>query len=119
MSVVQHAKSEFEYAGWPGECEMQKQICDNLIELLEVLSQQGHSGFSAPYLLNLFNKLARFQPITALTGEDSEWSEVSEGMLQNKRDSTVFMENGEAYWIEGKIFCDKDGCTYTNSRAYA
>ncbi|AMO57353.1 hypothetical protein GZ77_15775 [Endozoicomonas montiporae] len=115
MSLIAHAKKEFEIAGWPGDDEMQKMMCDCLLELLETFSKQGHSGFSAPYCLEHFDKLARFQTISPLTGEDDEWVDVGDGMFQNKRDSTVFKENGEAYWLDGKIFRDKDGCTYTNS----
>ena len=28
MSLVKHAKREFEVLGWPGDCEMQKMVCD-------------------------------------------------------------------------------------------
>lgn len=116
MSLIEHAKTEFEALGWPGDDEMQEMICDNLIELLEVFSEQGHSGSSAPYLLNLFDKLARFNPISPLNGKDSEWTEVSDGIFQNKRDCAVFKngKDGEAYWIDGKVFRDQHGCFFTS-----
>jgi hypothetical protein len=119
MSLIEHAKTEFEALGWPGEDEMQEMVCDDVIELLEVFSNQGHSGSSAPYVLNLFKELAMFNPISPLTGEDSEWNEVSEGTFQNKRDSAVFKNSkgGEAYWIYGKVFRDRDGCCFTNSES--
>ena len=115
MSLINHAKKEFNALGWPGDCEMQSLMCNNLIEMLTVFSEQGHSGFSANYFLGCFEKLARFQPLGPLTGDEGEWEEVGEGIYQNNRDSEVFKENGEAYWISGKIFRDPDGCTYTNS----
>jgi len=117
MSLVEHAKKEFEVLNWPGDCEIQQMVCDNVIELLEVFSKQGHSGSSAPYVLNLFESLAKYNPISPLTGEDTEWQDIGEqdGILyQNRRDSEVFMDNEGAYWINGKIFRDKDGCCFTS-----
>jgi hypothetical protein len=116
-NLVEHAKREFEILGWPGDCEMQQMICDNILNLLQVFSDQGHSGTTAPYTLSLFSKLAKFDAIAPLTGSDDEWAEPhGNEIYQNKRDGTVFKEgrNGEAYWIDGKIFRDKNGCTYTS-----
>ena len=39
----------------------------------------GHSGSSAPYAVNLFKKLAMFKPIGPITGKDSEWAKTSTG----------------------------------------
>lgn len=113
-NLVKHAEKEFETLGWPGDCEMQKAICDNILELLQVFSDQGHSGSTAPYALNLFEKLAKFNPISPLTGKDDEWVEIREGLYQNKRDGEVFKENKEAYWIRGKIFRNQHGVTFTS-----
>ena len=116
-NLQHHAQKEFDIMGWPGDCELQTIICDHLIELLGALGGHGHSGTSHFYLLDLFEKLARFQPISPLTGEPDEWIEVTDILFQNKRDSEVFKEDGKAYWISGIIFEDADGCTYTNSES--
>lgn len=115
-NLVEHAKKEFEVLGWPGDDEMQKMLCEDVIELLTVFSEQGHTGSSAPYLIHQFKELAMFNPISPLTGEDSEWQEVGEGTYQNLRCSEVFKDSadGEAHWINGKIFCDPEGFTYTS-----
>ncbi len=120
MGLVDHAKAEFKALGWPGDEESQKWVCDDVIELLEVFAKQGHSGFSAPYVISLFSRLARFKPIGPLTGKDDEWSlcgpECGDVMYQNKRMCSVFKrEDGTAYWSEGKIFEDENGVTYTSS----
>lgn len=123
-NLVEHAKREFEILGWPGDDKMQAMICDNIIELLQTFSDQGHSGSTAPYALAYFNKLANFDPISPLTGEDSEWVEVGGGdvndkLYQNNRDCEVFKDGeGNAWWIHGKIFRDANGCTYTNSDSH-
>ena len=98
---------------------------DNVIELIRVFSKQGHSGFSAPYAIELFAKLAKFEPACPLTGDESEWTNVSEWsdgivMWQNKRCSHVFRDETGCYDIDGRIFRDPDGGCYTNrdSRVY-
>lgn len=116
MSCKEHFKKECEVLGWPGDCEMQKMVVDNVNQLLDVFSSQGHSGSSAPYVMNLFKSAAMFEPLSPLTGEDSEWNDCHEETFQNNRCSEVFKEgkDGKPYWIMGKIFKDQDGCTYTN-----
>ena len=119
MGTVNHAEKEFEVLGWPGDCDMQEMVCENILELLKVFAEQGHSGSSAPYVLNLFNKLARFNPISPLTGKDSEWNEVGENMFQNNRDSSVFKagKDGKAYWLYGRVFKAKNGGTFTSNKS--
>lgn len=114
-NLEQHAMTEFRAAGWVDDKgvfkdEMQEMICDHVLELLRVFSNEGHSGSTAPYAINMFKTLAMFEPIAPLTGEDWEWNEVSRGMLQNKRASRVFKdEDGRAYDIEGKVFWEWSG----------
>lgn len=104
---------EFRAAGWLDENgkytdEMQELICEHVLKLLEVFDGEGHSGSSAPYAINLFSKLAAFEPVAPLTGEDWEWSEVGTGVFQNKRCSHVFKQadrfDGQPYDIDAKIF---------------
>jgi hypothetical protein len=118
---VQHALSEFIYAGWMDEDgkfndEMQEMLCLNILELLEVFSEQGHSGFSAPYLIAVLETLMKFEPLTPLTGSDDEWVDHGGGHFQNKRCSRVFKQpdrfGGQAYDLEGKVF-RKDGVSFT------
>lgn len=115
-----HAEREFKAAGWDLKKDsMQKAICDHVMKLLEVFDGEGHSGSSAPYAVNLFKKLALFEPICPLTGKDEEWNEIGKGHFQNNRCSHVFKDadrfNGQAYDGEGIIFRDPDGSCCTNS----
>jgi hypothetical protein len=118
-NLKRHALMEFRAAGWCDETgkfddEMQEAICNHVLKLLEVFSDEGHSGSSAPYTVNIFQKLAMFEPLVPLTGEDWEWNEVHDGVFQNKRCSHVFKQadrfDGQAYDINGIIFYD----WYTN-----
>lgn len=114
-NLTKHLDREWAAKGWPTEGDdMQAHIYRNLKALLGVFSAENHSGSSAPYVVSLFEKLAMFEPIGPLTGVDAEWVEVSDGMFQNNRCSHVFKENGEAYDIQGKVFREPDGATYTS-----
>ena len=115
MSIVDFAKEEMNIA-WPESDEMQDMVKENVLELMSVFQKQGHSGFSAPYVLNIFSMLAMHKPITPLTGDDSEWNDVGNDVYQNNRCAAVFMDgkDGDAYWLDGNIFRDQNGCTFTN-----
>ena len=120
MSLESHALAEFRAAGWMDENgkysdDIQESICKDMLELLSVFSSQGHSGFSANYLMNCFEKLARFEPIVPLTGEDWEWNDTGDygygdRIYQNKRCSRVFKQedrfDGQAYDVGGKVFIE-------------
>ena len=123
-NYIKHAMTEFRAAGWVDENdkysdEMQEAICKHVMKLLEVFDEEGHSGSSAPYAINMFSSLAKFEPIVPLTGEDWEWNDMSkygaEHMwYQNKRCSHVFKDaDGRAYDSSGKVFwewyTDEDG----------
>ena len=122
-NILNHAYREFKAAGWLKDekytDDMQQLMCEQVIELLKLFSSHGHSGFSANYAINLFTKLAKFEPIVPLTGEDSEWNEVGDGMWQNNRCSHVFKDSsGYTYDIQGKVFTDSNGCSYTSKDSH-
>ena len=108
---------------------MQEAICMHVMKLLKVFADEGHSGSTAPYAVNMFKKLAMFEPLVPLTGEDWEWNEVSEGVFQNKRCGRVFKQadrfDGQAYDLDGRVFyewnerdLDPDEEGYPGKRRY-
>lgn len=114
-NLLTHARNEFRAAKWINDngeyCdEMQGMICDHVLKLLEVFSNEGHSGSSAPYAVNVFQKLAMYEPLVPLTGEDWEWTLLDYGVdpkWQNKRCGRVFKDaDGVAYDIDGIVFYD-------------
>jgi hypothetical protein len=125
-NLHKHALAEFRAAGWLDETgayidEMQGMLCEHVLTLLRVFSDEGHSGSTAPYTVNLFKKLAMFEPIVPLTGEDWEWHEPSSGVFQNIRCGRVFKQadrfNGQAYDIEGRVFREPTGACYTGAES--
>jgi hypothetical protein len=131
-NLVDYAKSELQRMGYGPDLpadDPNRWMYDHLVKMVEAFSEEGHSGFSANYAVNLLAKLLRYEPLTPLTGDDDEWTDVSAEMgeidgqmaYQNKRCFHVFKdENGKAYDIEGRIFVDPNGTPYTNaeSRVY-
>lgn len=123
-----HAVTELEALGYKHPDEDQedgpnKWIQENLLELLEVFSNQGHSGFSANYCISAFSKLAAFEPLSPLHGRDEEWNYLGDEMgddremYQNKRYSAVFKDgkDGQPYYIDAIVFREEDGCCFTRS----
>lgn len=114
-NLHKHAQIEFRAAGWTDENgkfkdEMQQAICEHVLKLMDVFAEEGHSGTTAPYAIDMFKKLAMYEPLVPLTGEDWEWAEVRDGVFQNKRCSHVFKQadrfDGQAYDINGIVFYD-------------
>jgi len=97
--------------------EMQKTINKNILDIVKVFCMQGHSGTSASYLISKVTRLLDWKPITALTGENSEWMEVPEydngnKTQQNKYCSAVFRDNCDnatAHYIYGRVYSDNGG----------
>lgn len=87
MEYIDHAKREFLKAGYKpieeAEDGPNKWIQVDVLELLQVLSKQGHSGFSINYVLSYFSALAKFEPLPPLT-YDIEGHVVPEPTKLNK-----------------------------------
>lgn len=112
MSILDYAKREMDIVGMTEDSpdEMNRAMRDHILNMVRVFADEGHSGFSASYAIRILEKVLRFEPLTPLTGEDSEWAEISFGpdmKWQNKRCSRVFKgEDGRAYDSEGIVFYD-------------
>lgn len=93
--------------------KMQEAITRDILQIVQMFAEQGHSGFSANYAISLIEKLLRYEPLTELTGNENEWTKlecIDDGCYQNKRCSRIFKdEGGQAYDLEGKIFSEDGG----------
>ena len=117
--MLSYAESELNRIGLTDEDEYNGMMRKHILHMIKEFADEGHSGFSAQYAIDILSKLLSFKPLTPLTGEDDEWCDVSEysgtTTYQNKRCSSVFKEgkDGEAYNIDGKVFWewykDEDG----------
>lgn len=113
-----HAMNEFLISGW---CDRlgkfkdprQQKICDHLIKMLELFYDEEYADSVTSHTVDLFYCLAKHEPIRPLTGEDWEWTKISDEnaeieIYQNNRCSRVFKQtdkfDGNAYDVSGKIF---------------
>jgi len=106
-NLCEHARKELEIAGlFDKDSDYNGEIANAVMELMEVFSKQGHSGYSASMVSSIFNKLSRFQTITPLTGEDSEWSNIGNDTFQNNRDCAVFKDNktGKCTYLDAIVW---------------
>jgi hypothetical protein len=97
MGLVDHAKTELEIAGLLSEeGDFYGGMTGKaVLELMEVFAKQGHSGMSAPIVADIFKKLANYEPLNPITGQDEEWVEAfkdenNQPVFQNLRESGLF-----------------------------
>lgn len=114
-NLVDYAKDELKRIGMINSGEPYNDWATKaILDLIELFASQDHTGFTAPYVINAFSRLAKFKPLSPLTGEDDEWNDTGHGILQNKRYSSVFKDrDGTAYDIDGKVFSDDGKVWYT------
>ena len=110
-NILQHAMDELDRIGMTEDSPdgMNRDMRKHILHMMKEFADEGHSGFSASYAISILTKLLDFKPLSPLTGEDSEWSDVREygptPYYQNKRRSSVFKDaDGSCYDIDGKVF---------------
>jgi len=121
MSLIEHSKLELQMAGlFDVDSDYDGAIGQSVMELIEVLAEQGHSGMSAPYVVDIFSKLASFKPLLPITGKDEEWGDVRDlgdgnSWYQNKRCSALFKDgkDGKPYYIDAIIKRDQNGICWS------
>jgi hypothetical protein len=106
-----------------GNDEMQGAMNKHILQMVQVFSEEGHSGFSAMYAIRCLERLLRYLPLSELTGADDEWADILDGFAQsrqNKRCSSVFKRaDGTAYNITGRVFSEDNGKTwFTNAKSF-
>jgi hypothetical protein len=110
MSINSHAEHELHLIGLGLNCtdEMNMAMREHILKMIEVFSEEGHSGFSASYAISILEKLLKFQPLTPLTGNDDEWMKIRDNTYQNIRCGRVFKDDaGNAYDIDGRVFYEE------------
>jgi hypothetical protein len=96
MMLIEYAEAELAKV----DLEYDGMIKDAVLDIIKLFAGQGHSGGSAAITIAVVSKLMQFQPLTPLTGEDDEWTEVQYGTWQNKRCSSVFKDAERAWDID-------------------
>lgn len=128
MNLVEHAKYELDriLKGCEAkeEYDLQLLVNNNILDIIKLFAEQGHSGTSSAYVIEFLHRLIQYKPIGPLTGEEDEWeisvaSDCDIPIYQNKRCPSVFRtgtDNSTAHMIDGKIFSDNGGCSWYTSK---
>lgn len=108
-TLMKYAVEELKALGYTSASDgMDGMLYNDVIELLAVFVSQGHSNNSAPIILNMFQRLALFKPLSPLRFTDDEWVEFADGKYQNTRCSCFFKESPHVdriFTIEGYTKC--------------
>lgn len=100
---------ESDYGGMVGEAVQ---------ELLDVFHKQGHSGFSAPHVAGIFNRIVRGELLTPLEDVPEEWGDslgVDDTTKQNRRCSAVFKDENGAYYLDAIVWRTQKGGSWTGT----
>lgn len=114
-SLIQHAKSELRRAGlFDPDADFDGAVATCVVTMMEVFTAYGHSGGSSEITLNVFARVARHLPLTPLTGEDSEWIDMTkensgDPLWQNNRCHSVFKDRARAWIVRDKSKSESKG----------
>ncbi len=103
--TVDHSEYELKKAGLlDKDSDYGGMIGKAVLELMKVFASQGHSGMSAAYVRDLFNKLSNFKTLSPITSDPDEWTNVveysvnNEPLWQSKRSPATFSKDGGKTW---------------------
>jgi hypothetical protein len=112
--LVNHAIRELELIGYKidediteinSDDDYDTMVAKCIVDLIKMFASQGHSGFTAPYTIDAFTKLAKHQNLTPINMTPDEWMDVSgygDGtpLWQNKRNVALFSKDGGKTWYD-------------------
>lgn len=105
MSLVDYAQKELSRAGlFDEDSDYGGMLGGACLAIIEIFASQGHSGLSASITTEIVGKLMRFEPLTPLTSDPSEWMLVDEDgdakTWQSLRKPSAFSHDGGATWYD-------------------
>lgn len=111
MGLIEHAEYELKHAGFDihkkkRRIESDEDYANSIgraaFELVKTFSKQGHSGFSARQVLEIFGRLVQWKALNALTDNPDEWTDVSSQIgftcYQSKRQPSCFSFDLKSYY---------------------
>ena len=118
MSMLDSAKWQLnkvlEKCTDPNERVMQEMMNNDVMELLKVFEEQGHSDFSAPTVISLFSILANYRLVTEVEDNPDDWDENG----QHKYISSIFKrEDGTCYYMYGRLFAEPNSDNFFYNKA--
>ena len=102
--LVSLARQELELAGlFDEDSDYGGMLGEAVLELVQLFSMQGHNGFSAGLVMELFGLVANYKPLTetdhSINMDVSEYYDNPPGTnLQDKRDCAWFSDDSGKTW---------------------
>ena len=104
--LYEHAKKELDLAGM-FDSQEDAVLAEHIMQLIDLFSDFGHSGSTRDYVVEVFNLLTNWRPLTPLTNDPNEWlkieypkPELVYQLWQSKRQSNAFSrDGGETFYI--------------------
>ena len=105
--LVRHARRELKRAGlFDSDSDYNGLIGNAVMELIKAFSKQGHSGYSAGTVAQIFISLVAFETLTPITDDPNEWNKIDLEMngdinqWQCARNPALFSEDGGKTYID-------------------
>ena len=97
-NLVKYSESELGIAYRGIKDEYSEQLQKDTLDVIKLISAQGHSGQSLVTLVDDVTRLLQYKPLTPIQ-EDEGWPDKpnEDGVLQNARYSALFKENDGSY----------------------
>ena len=122
-NALTHAQKEIDlllkYFDNTDDLPIIKDFIPEILALVEKFGESGQSGGSAPYvaaaIANAVKKLCLFETITPITGDESEWVDVSNGLFQNNRCYALFKENDKCYYLDAIAWKNQNDATWSGT----
>ena len=113
MSEFQWFEDELNMLGSSDE-PMQKQVNENILNVIKAFSAGGHSGFSAGYAIPIINRLLQHKPLSPIEDGPDQWHDRSQesgySLWQHKRCGSVFKDSdGVITYGEARVFSEDGG----------
>ena len=113
-ALCQHAIREFNIANF-NKCNYGSIFSNGIIELLAVLSSQGHTNNSIIPFIKLFTSLAKYEVITPLTLSDDEFEKDSKDFIDNSKQN---LRKSSIYKYDDNTIIDYDAFTKMPIKVY-
>jgi hypothetical protein len=106
--LVSYAARELKAAGlFDSDGDYGGKLGPDILDIIEMFSKQGHSGFSAAMTADIVGKLMRYQPLTPITNNPDDWMKIDpdmwpndDGIWQCRRNPEAFSnDGGKTYYI--------------------
>ena len=109
MGILSHAEKELNLVENKYQSEMKdtvKRVNDHILSIIRIWCDEPLDEPLTSYVCNAIHNICLCKPLTSLTGDDSEWNDVSYNVFQNNRCANVFkqVEDGRSYYLDGFVY---------------